>query len=131
MVDIRGLNKITLFDAYPMPSQADILANIRGATHISTVDCSAFFYQWGVKSDQKHRLTVLSHHGQEVFNVAIIGFKNSPAYIQQHIDRILCYHQKYARAYVNNIVIFSKSLENHLQHLNNVFCNLVTTRIVL
>ena len=44
VIDIRALNKITLADAYPVPSQVDILAAIKGSTHISTVDCSSFFY---------------------------------------------------------------------------------------
>ena len=38
VIDIRALNKITLPDAYLMPSQADILADLQRATHISTVD---------------------------------------------------------------------------------------------
>ena len=45
VIDIKALNLITLPDAYLMPSQADILANLQKATHILTVDCSAFFYQ--------------------------------------------------------------------------------------
>ncbi len=46
VVDIRALNKITMPDAYPVPSQADILAAIHGAKFITTVDCASFFYQW-------------------------------------------------------------------------------------
>ena len=49
VIDIRALNKITMPDAYLVPSHADILAAVRGSTHISTVDCSSFFYQWRVK----------------------------------------------------------------------------------
>lgn len=45
IVDIRALNKITMPDAYPVPSQAEILALLKGATHISTVDAASFFYQ--------------------------------------------------------------------------------------
>ena len=131
VVDNRALSQITLPDAYPMPSQPNILADLRGATHISTIDCLAFFYQWKVKPNQKHQLTVLSHLGQEVFNVAVIGYKNSPVFAQRQIDRILQSYQKYARAYVNNIVIFSKSLDEHLNHLHNVFRELTITRIIL
>ncbi len=76
-------------DAYPVPSQTDILATIQGAQFISTVDCSSFFYQWRVKPEHRHRLTVSSHRGQETFNVAVMGYRNSPAYVQRMIDRIL------------------------------------------
>ena len=74
---------------------------------------------------------MLSHRGQEVFNVVVMGYNNLPASTQCQIDRILRPHQKYARAYVDNIVIFFKSLEKHLRHLHNVFCELTITRIIL
>lgn len=71
VVDIRALNKVTIPDAYPVPSQDEILACIKGATHISTIDAASFFYQWNVKLEHRHCLAVVSHRGQELFNVAI------------------------------------------------------------
>ena len=81
VVDIRVLNKITMPDAYPVPSQAEILALIRNATHISTVDAASFFYQWRVNPAHRHRLTVASHRGQESFKVPVMVYRNSPVYI--------------------------------------------------
>ena len=121
VVDIRALNKITVPDAYPVPLQADILALIREATHISTVDAAAFFYQWWVKIGHRYRLTVSSHRGQETFKVPVMGFRNSPAYVQRMIDRILRPFRHFCRAYVDDIVIFSSSLEEHIKHLTLVF----------
>ncbi|SLM41024.1 probable transposable element [Lasallia pustulata] len=89
VVDIRALNKITLPDAYPVPSQSDILSAVSGASHITTVDCCSFFYHWLVKPEHRHRLTVSSHRGQETFKVAVMGYQNSPAYVQRMIDGIL------------------------------------------
>ena len=54
VVSIRALNKITLLDAYPMLSQADILADLQETMHILTVNYLAFFYQWKVKPDWKY-----------------------------------------------------------------------------
>ena len=51
VVDIRALNKITLPDAYPVPSQSDILSAVSGASYITTVDCCSFFYHWLVKPE--------------------------------------------------------------------------------
>lgn len=82
IVDIRALNKISMPDAYPVPSQADILAAVQGAKYILTVDCSAYFYQWRVNPEHRHRLTVASHCGQETFKVAVMGYRNTPAYVQ-------------------------------------------------
>ena len=48
-------------------------------------------------------------------------YKNSPAYIQRQIDRLLREHREYARAYIDDMVIFSATLENHIRHLRAVF----------
>ena len=121
VIDIRALNKITIPDAYPVPLQLEILALLRKATHISTVDAAAFFYQWWVKRHHRYRLTVSSHREQETFNVPIMGYRGSPAYMQRIIDRILRPFRAFCRAYVDDIVIFSTSLEKHIKHLNLVF----------
>ena len=121
VVDIRGLNAITQPDAYPLPLQADILTLVRECQFISVIDCSAFFYQWRVHPSDRHKLTVVSHRGQESFNVAVMGYKNSPAYVQRQIDRLLRKLRRFARAYVDDIVVFSHSKEEHEAHLRAVF----------
>ena len=71
-----------------------------------------------------------------MFNVAVIKYKNSFAYVQQQIDRLLRKYRRYARAYVNDIVIFFKTVEKHATHLrvvfemfqiNNIFIKLIKT----
>ena len=131
VVDIRALNKITSPDTYPVPSQADILNVIAGSKYITTVDCSSFFYQWRVKKEHRHRLTVASHRGQETFKVAVMGFRNSPAYVQRMIDNVLRGHRLYSRAYVDDITIFSMTKADHLQHLHGVFATLDQRNIKL
>jgi hypothetical protein len=121
VVDIWSLNQITVPDSYPMPVQEDILAAIRVSTHISTIDAASFFYQWRVKKEHRHRVAVISHRGQEIFNVAVMGYKNSPAYAQRMIDNLLRPCQSFARAYMDDIVIFSRSIEDHIRHLQAVF----------
>ena len=124
VVDIRALNRITMPDAYPVPLQADILAAVSGAKFISTLDCSAFFYQWRVKPEHRDRLTVASHRGQETFNVAVMRFYNSPAYVQRRIDNILRDHRNFTRVYVDDIVVFSMTLQDHVDHWNSVLSTL-------
>lgn len=64
-----------------------------------------------MKREHRHRLAVVSHRGQEIFNVAIMGYRNSPAYVQRRIDTILRPCRSYARAYVDDIV-----MTGYLQH---------------
>lgn len=109
VVDIRGLNNLTIPDAYPLPLQSDIIFAVRDCSFITIIDCVSFYYQWRVHPNDRHKLTVVSHRGQECFNVAVMG-KNSPSYVQRQIDRILRPYCHCARAYVDDIVIFSRTL---------------------
>lgn len=129
IVDIRGLNRITEPDIYPLPIQSEIIAAIRDCPFISTLDCASFFYQWPVDPKDRHKLTVISHRGQESFNVTVMGYKNSPALVQRHVDRILKEHQGYAKAYIDDIVVFSRTLEEHLSHLEAIFSTFRNRRI--
>ena len=121
VVDIRGLNKITIADNYPLPLQSDIVSSVQGYTHISVVDCSGQFHLFLVKKEDRHKFTVISHRGAEHYNVAAMGFKGSVPYVQRKMDDFLRPHRHFARCYVDDIVIFSNSLRDHLAHLQTIF----------
>lgn len=121
VIDIRGLNQMTLPDVYPIPLQAEMISAVAGCNFITVVDCASFFYQWPVVPEDRHKLTVVSHRGQEHFNVAVMGYKNSVSYVQRQIDRILRPFRHFARAYIDDVVVFSKTLEEHVAHLREIF----------
>ncbi|RKF78017.1 Retrovirus-related Pol polyprotein from transposon 17.6 [Golovinomyces cichoracearum] len=88
---------------------------------ISKIDCASFIYQWSVKKEHQHRLTVASHRGQETFTCAVMEVRNSQAYVQRRIDSILRAYRSFARAHIDDIFIFSSSLNENLDHLEQVF----------
>ncbi|KAI1000524.1 hypothetical protein K3495_g7671 [Podosphaera aphanis] len=116
VIDIKAPIQITPPDAYPIPIQTDIIAAVTGCNLISTVDCASFFYQLKVKPEHQNRLTVASYLGQETFNCAVMGFRNSPAYVQQITDTIPRKERDFARSYIDDIVIFSKIFDDHVMN---------------
>jgi hypothetical protein len=54
-------------------------------------------------------------------NIAIIEYKGSPPYVQRIIDTILRPHCQFARCYIDDIVIFFKTFEEHIEYLNTIF----------
>ena len=62
-------------------------------------------YQWQVAPEDRHKLTVVTHRGQEQFNVVVMGFKNSVSYVQRQIDRVLRPFRDFSRAYIDDTVI--------------------------
>ena len=120
VVDIRALNHITLHDAYPIPLQTDIINAIANCQYISVLDCASFFYQWPTATSDQHRLTVISHRGQETFLCPAMGFRNSVQYVQRIMDLLLKPLTHFVRAYIDDIVVFSRSFASHLDHLQQV-----------
>ena len=131
VVDIRGLNKITISDNHPLPLQDDIVTSVQGCTFISVVDCSGQFHLFLVRRDHRQRFTVVSHRGSEHFNVAAMGFKNSVPYVQRKMDSFLRPYRHFARCYIDDIVIFSKSAEEHFEHLRTIFRLFARLKITL
>ena len=107
VVDIWALNKITKIDIYSMSSQTNIISSITKCFYISTVNVLAFFYQWLVRKEDRHKLTVVTHRNQEQFNVEVMSFKNISFYVQREIDNILRKYKDFCRVYIDDIIIFS------------------------
>lgn len=121
VVDIRKLNDLVVPDLYPLPLQSEIIANVQGCTHLAILDAASFFYQWLLHPDHRFMFTVVTHWGQETFQVPIMGYINSVAYVQREIDNILRDVRDWARAYVNDIICEAKSLDNLLVKLRTLF----------
>lgn len=121
VVDIRGLNKITESDSYPMPLQSDVIGRVAGFRYISIVDATGYFHQFLVKILDRHKLTIVSHRGQEQSNVALMGYKGSPPYVQRQTDKMLRPFREFAKAYVDDILTHSHTLSEHVEHLRKLF----------
>ena len=131
VVDVRPLNKWAEVDAYSLPLQSDITSAVQGCQFIFTVNGTGFFHQWNVARKNRHKLSVVSHRGLEQYNVALMEYKNSPAYVQRKMDNLLRDLRSFVRTFIDNIVIFSKTFKDHLVHLDKVFSRLEDLHITL
>lgn len=129
VVDLRGLNAATVADAYPLPPQEEIMAMLKDCEYITCIDVRQSFYQHMVKIGDRWKLTVVSHRGQEQFAAAPMGFCNSAAHCQRYMDKILPF--SFAKCYIDDIVVFSHTFEDHLKHLEEVLSALEQANITL
>ena len=121
VVDIRKLNELVLPNSYPFPLQSEIIVNVQGCTKLSVLDIALFFYQWRLHPDHRFMFTVITHRGQETFQVPIMGYINLVAYVQRKIDNILRSVRSWAQAYIDDIVCGAKSLPDLLDKLRTLF----------
>ena len=120
MIDIRNLSAILQSNVYSLSLQNDIIQTVQECAFISIINCFSFFYQWRMHSNDRHKFTIVLHREQKIFNVVVMSYKNSSVYVQRQINRILRSFD-FARAYVNNIVIFFNILKDHLTHFRQIF----------
>ena len=72
-----------------------------------------------VKNHEK--FTIVSHHDLEITSIALMSYQESSSYAQHMMNMIFRSHKFFVCCYIDDIVIFSKILKNHLKHLNTVF----------
>jgi Reverse transcriptase (RNA-dependent DNA polymerase)/RNase H-like domain found in reverse transcriptase/Integrase zinc binding domain len=121
VIDMRQLNKYGVPDCCPLPLQHEIIQTLRQKRFITVIDAASFFYQFRVHPDFQDRFTIISPRGIERFTVAPMGYRNSPAYVQRFMDKFLKKHASYCRAFIDDVVIYSNTFEEHRQHLDTIF----------
>ncbi|CAI6100622.1 unnamed protein product [Clonostachys chloroleuca] len=120
VVDLRKVNMKVVEHAYPLPLQDDILTGMQGATVFSVVDLTKGFFQQGILPEDRWKTTfVTPHRGLERLTVSTMGLLSSPAFFQQRMDNLFRkYLWEFVLVYVDDIIIFSRSIEDHVRHLD-------------
>src|SRR5947207_15503384 len=72
-----------------------------------------------VKNHEK--FTIINHYNFKIINIIFMNYQKSFSYAQHMMNMIFKSHKFFVCCYINDIVIFSKILKNHLKHLNIVF----------
>src|SRR5204863_2723513 len=72
-----------------------------------------------IKNHEK--FIIVSHCDLKIVSVAFMSYQKFSSYAQCMMNMIFCSHKFFVCCYINDIVIFSKTLKNHFQHLNIVF----------
>ena len=130
-VDFRRLNKITVKNCYPLPLIDDILALLGKAKYFTSLDLKSGYWQVAMDEKDKHKTAFTCHKGLFEFNVMPFGLSNAPAVFQELMAVVLHDCQGFATAYLDDIMIFSETLEEHFEHLSIIFDKLRLHRLKL
>jgi hypothetical protein len=121
VVDYRKLNSITEKDHYPLPNIEDQLERLAGHTCFTTLDMASGYHQFRVAEDSKPFIAFVTPDGHYQYKRVPFGLTNAPAVFQRAINEILGpLRFSYALAYLDDILIISKGIDQGLERLEVV-----------
>ena len=119
-VDLRKVNELTRQTPFYMPRVEEVLEGVGQAAFISKLDLSKGYYQVQLTERAIPRTAFTSHKGTFEFTLMPFGVKNAPAAFQSLMQTVLANHSAHATAYMDDVVIFSSSWDEHIQHIDTV-----------
>ena len=120
-VDFRKQNQVTKNNSNPLPVIDDILALLGKTKYFTSLDLKSGYWQVSMKESDKEKTTFACHWGLFEFIVTPFGLSNAPAVFQELMSVVLQGLGDFASVYLDDILVFSPTLECHLQYLDTIF----------
>ena len=128
--DFRCLNLVTKADKYPVPNLADFSSHLEGCTVFSTLDLKNGHLQVALEPSAVPKTAVITPFGLFEFLRMPFGLKNAGMTFQRFMHRLFN-GLDFVFIYINDVLIASKSRQEHTGHLREVLCQLRAAGLVL
>jgi len=129
--DFRRLNSVTIPDAYPMPRIDDLIDKVGRAKYLTKIDLSRGYWQVPMDDSSVPISAFVTPHGQFQWRFMPFGLRNAPATFQRLVQQVLLGMERFTGAYLDDIIIFSTTWEEHLQHINRVLSAIRSAGLIL
>lgn len=131
-IDYRRLNSVTIKDAFPLPRIDEIFDHLSHAQYFTKFDFKSGYFQIPLAPEDRPKTAFSTRDNHFQFTVLPQGITNGPATFQRVINTILGPARwKYALAYIDDVIIYSHTFDEHLQHLASICSTLKTARFRL
>lgn len=120
-VDYRSLNEVTIKNKYPLPRIDDLFDQLRGACVFSKIDLCSGYHQLRIRAMDIPKIAFTMRYGLYEYTVMSFGLTNAPAYFMYMMHKVFMeFLDKFVVVFIDDILIFSKTEEEHAEHLRLV-----------
>src|SRR3954468_3166405 len=120
-MDYRKLNDFTIKNKYPLPKIEDLFDHLTGAKVFSKIDLRTSYHQLKIRATDIPKTSFTTRYGLYEYTVMSFGLTNAPAYFMNLVNKIFMnFLDKFVVVFINDILIYSKSEEEHEGHLRLV-----------
>ncbi len=119
--DYRRLNAVTCKDTFPLPYTDDLLDQLHGKKIFNTLDVKQGYWQIWMQESLIENTAFVTFDEAYEFRVMPFGLTNVPSILQRLMQKILAGLSKVSSVYVDNVLVSSISVAEHVGHLCQVF----------
>ncbi|GJX16215.1 putative reverse transcriptase domain-containing protein [Tanacetum coccineum] len=117
-IDYRELNKLTMKNRYPLPRIDNLFDQLQGSSVYSKIDLRSGYHQLRVREKDILKTAFKTHYDHYEFQVMPFGLTNAPVVFMDLMNRVCKpYLDKFVIVFIGDILIYSKSKQEHEEHL--------------
>ncbi|MCO5603376.1 hypothetical protein L7F22_057526 [Adiantum nelumboides] len=120
-VDYRALNRITIKNQFPVPRVEDLFDKLQGSTYFSRIDLKSGYHQIRIVNEDIVKTAFRTTFGLYEYLVMLFGLTNAPATFNRMMERIFRPHRNFIGVFFDDVIIYSKTIEEHKEHLKVIF----------